>query len=113
VKPDLDPVTLTVRVFAASDAVGLKVAALPPVIATPERYHWYRSVTGAGPHVPGLAVRVDPTLAVPVMMGVALISDPLATAAVGADVLEKVVNPVFEPVTLTVRIAPRSSATGV
>ena len=82
-------------------------------MATPERYHWYRSVTGAGPHVPGLAVRVDPTFAVPVMIGVALTSDPLATAAVGAEVLEKVAKPDLEPVTLTVRIAPRSPVAGV
>ncbi len=112
-KPDLDPVTLTVRVFAASVVVGLYVAALAPVIATPERYHWYRSVTGEGPQVPGLAVRADPTLAVPVMVGVALISEPLTTAAVGAEVREKVVKPVLDPVTFTVRIAPRSSAVGV
>jgi hypothetical protein len=58
-------------------------------------------------------VRVDPTLAVPVTVGVALTSDPLTTAAVAAEVRENVVKPVLDPVTLTVRIAPRSSGTGV
>ena len=45
-------------------------------MATPLRNHWYASVTGAGPHVPGFAVSVAPTLAVPVMVGTGAVSDP-------------------------------------
>ena len=38
--------------------------------------------------MPGFTVRVDPTLGVPVIVGVDLTSAPLMTTAVGRDVLE-------------------------
>ena len=45
------------------------MVAVAPEMLAPLAFHWYLSVTGAGPQVPGLAVNVDPTLAVPVIFG--------------------------------------------
>ena len=36
---------------------------------TPDRFHWYARVTGAGPHVPGTAVSFCPDTVVPVTVG--------------------------------------------
>ena len=55
--------------FAASVPVNLYVDVVAPVMAVPERYHWYFRVTGVGDHVPAVAVNVDPTIVVPVILG--------------------------------------------
>ena len=68
------PVTVTVIVFPRFAAVGLKVLAVAPVMAMPLARHWYRRVTGAGPQVRGTAESVDPTLAVPLMVGTGAVS---------------------------------------
>ena len=81
-------------------------------MATPARYHWYVSVTGDGPHVPGLAVSVEPTLRVPEIVGVAEVRSP-AIAAVLADALSTVVYPVLLPMTCTVSVLPRSEVVSV
>ena len=76
-----------------------------------DRYHWRRSLTpGLVTRFPGMAVRVLPTLAVPDTVGVAAFNVPAVTAAVGAEVLEVVVNPAFLPVTRTVMVFPMSLA---
>ncbi|MET4096511.1 hypothetical protein [Arthrobacter sp. UYCu712] len=61
---------------------------MAPTTATPERNHWKPNVTAAAPPLPGTAVSVDPTLAVPLIVGT---SQPAATGAVAAEVLVTVV----------------------
>jgi hypothetical protein len=77
-------------VAPASFKASRRVAVVAPMMATPERYHWYLKVTGAGDQVPGFAVREDPTLAVPVIVGTAVTRDALATGAVGAELITAV-----------------------
>ena len=114
VYPVREPVTRTETCAPASDPLSVYVDAVAPEIATPARYHWYASVTGAGPHVPGTAVSLYPTFTVPEIVGVGVaVSAAAATTAVGADDLDVVVKPVLVPVTLTVTVLPRSATTGV
>ena len=80
-----------------------------PLIAFPSANHWYVNFVPAV-HLPGLAVRADPTFAVPEIVGVAVVKAPLATTLVLADVLDTVVYPSFEPVTFTVMGSPSWSA---
>ena len=61
------------------------------MVASSARYHWYFSVTGAGPHVPGLAVSAESTFAAPVIVGVAVVRVPLAMIVVAADARERLV----------------------
>jgi hypothetical protein len=90
VKPDLDPATVTVRVLPSIAVDGVYVLAVAPVMATPFAFHWYLSVTGAGPHAP-VAVRTEPTLTAPLITGTGALRVPTATLAVIADVLTAVV----------------------
>ena len=53
-------------------------------MVVPLRIHAYLKVVPLV-QVPGLAVSVDPTLVVPVMVGTAAVSVPLAIASVFAD----------------------------
>ncbi|PPH96000.1 hypothetical protein C5C95_15000 [Rathayibacter sp. AY1B7] len=71
---------------------------------------------GTGFHVPGLAVRVDPTVVAPVIVGTGAVVNAtgvVVIVAVGADVFEVVVKPSFVPVTATVSVAPASAVTRV
>ncbi|MFD1723060.1 hypothetical protein, partial [Amnibacterium endophyticum] len=105
VYPVFDPLTVTVRVLLSWLLVGVNLLAVAPLIATPAALHWYASVTGEGPHVPGVAVSVDPTLAVPEIVGTGVgVSVPLVTTPLALLVLLTVVYPVFDPLTVTVRV---------
>ena len=65
-------------------------------------------------HVPVVALTVSPNIVVPLIVGVGVAArSPMATAAVAADSLVTLVNPVLLPVTLTVMALPTSPATGV
>ena len=55
------------------------------LMVVPLRIHVYLKVVPLV-QVPGFAVRVDPTLVVPVMVGTAAVSVPLAIASVFAEV---------------------------
>ena len=59
-------------------APGMGVAL--PVALTLD--HWYVSATEPGPHLPGEAVNVEPTRAVPTILGWLLVSCPLRVAEV-------------------------------
>ena len=63
--PDLDPVTRTEISVPASVRASSYVFEVAPEMVEPFRNHWYFSVTGDGPHVPGDAVKVEPTVGVP------------------------------------------------
>ena len=58
-----------------------------PVMADPSRFHWYAYETPAGAHPATAAVRVEPTVAVPVIVTVPAVTCGLTTAAVGREVL--------------------------
>ena len=111
--PALDPVTVTLRALPRIAATGLYVLAVAPVMATPLARHWYRRVTGAGPQVRGTAVSIDPTFAVPLIVGTEADRTPAATLAVAAEVLVAIVYPAFVPVTVTVIVFPRYAAAGL
>jgi hypothetical protein len=65
--------------------------------------HSYAYEVALGDQVPGEACRVRPTLAVPVILGLAVALDagPLATTAVEAEVVDVAELPVREAVTVT------------
>ena len=63
-------------------------------------------MTGDGPHAPGLAVKVEPTFAVPVIVGVTAVRVPIRTGAVLTEGLVAVVYPILVPVTVTVIVFP-------
>jgi hypothetical protein len=65
----LVPFTTTLIVCPPSAATSLYVGAVAPEILTPLRVHWNEKL-GTGAQVPVTAVRVEPTFAVPEMVGV-------------------------------------------
>ena len=75
---------------------------MAPPIATPPRYHWYANATGAGAHVPVCAVSVEPTRALPLIVGTGLaVSVSNGTVPVAAEVRAVVVYRRLVPVTRT------------
>lgn len=109
VYPALAPETRTLSVAPRSAAVSVYVDAVAPRIAVPDRSHWYVSATPDGAQVPGFAVRVRPTAAVPETTGVEGVSVPGATAAVAAD---GQVTPRSEAPTRMLIARPRSADVG-
>src|SRR5919198_4548699 len=67
--PGFDPVTATEIRCPLSAATSVYAEPTAPSIASPDRYHWYDSVTGSGCQFPGCTVRVAPTLGGPEMAG--------------------------------------------
>jgi hypothetical protein len=64
---------------------------------------------GTGDHVPGSAVNVWPTHAVPKIVGVGAVVNAATTALVATDKLVAEVNPAFTPVTVTFTNLPRTA----
>ena len=62
-------VTRTDSTVPTSSRFTRYVDAVAPSIGSPPRSHWNVVVTSAGSHVPGVAVSVRPSLAVPVTVG--------------------------------------------
>ena len=63
--------------------------------------------------MPAAAVSVEPTFAVPLIVGAgAVVNAPSATVAVAVDVFEVVRYPDLVPVTRTVSVAPAAAAPG-
>ena len=83
--PVFEPVTRTEMVLLASAETSLYEEEVAPEIVFPSRNHWYLKVDPLV-QVPGFAVRVEPTLAVPVMVGTAAVRVPLAMALVLGEV---------------------------
>ncbi|MBP1077405.1 hypothetical protein JOD63_001373 [Microbacterium terrae] len=81
---------------------------MAPLIAAPLRFHWKLSVA-VGDHVPGFAVSVDPTDAVPLMVGVGAVPNVSVAMVFAAEVFAVVVYPVRLPVTVTVSFCPASA----
>jgi len=69
-KPAFVPVTLTVILDPPSAATNTYAVPVAPLIATPLRNHWMVVVVPVGVHVPTLTVNVDPTVLVPLIVGV-------------------------------------------
>ena len=68
-------------------------------------------MTGSGFHVPGLAVSVLPTAAVPETVGLGVVVRSAAgTGAVGSETFVAGAWPSFVPVTATVRVVPPSTS---
>ena len=104
----------------ASAATAVYVALAAPLMATPSRFHWYASETGAGAQVPADAVSTCPTCAVPAMVGTGVSvsgvgpgAEAEATLVVYADVFVTEVYPAFVPVTDTEIGVPCTAAVGV
>ena len=73
--------------------------------------HLYVYESGVGFHAPSLAVRVEPTATVPLIVGVAVVVKvPAATAIVAADNLGVSAFPVFDHVTVSFRYFAKSAA---
>jgi hypothetical protein len=66
VYPAAEPVTVTVRAEPRSRDVGVYVLAVPTVVVP--RFHTYDN-EALGGHVPGTAVRTEPTRATPEIVG--------------------------------------------
>ncbi|KQR63887.1 hypothetical protein ASF89_12385 [Frigoribacterium sp. Leaf172] len=64
-------------------------------------------------HLPAVAVRRRPTLAVPLMTGVLAVRVPFITAELGADDLDADSYPLRLPVTRTVNLLPTVAPVGV
>ena len=77
VYPALAPVTRTLTNPPRSAGCTTYVAAPAPAIGTPLRNHSNETATGAGPHEPGDAVNVEPTVAEP-----ATVATPAVTTGV-------------------------------
>ena len=90
--------------------IGVKTPPIPVA-----RLHTYVYVTDVlGFHAPVTAVKTDPVVVVPVMVGIGLVVNGEArTAAVVAAGVVTVVYPARVAVTVTERVLPTSAETGV
>jgi len=87
------------------DLVALRIGAV-------SRYHWYARFDAVGTHEPGVAVRTDPTLAVPEIVGVGeVVKSTVDTVAVESLVFVVTSYAVFVAVTVTDSVAPASAPT--
>ncbi|WP_153003395.1 hypothetical protein [Microbacterium testaceum] len=80
------------------------------MIAAPSRFHWYVRESGTGAHVPGAALRVDPTVIFPLYVGMGSVVKVRAGMATGELVRAVVVYPGADAVTVRVIAAPASAA---
>jgi hypothetical protein len=85
------------------------IAAHPPV---EQRCHWYAKLTGESVHVPGVAVKVAPTFALPETVGLEVLVGTPTTVAVGDELCEAEPAALLAD-TVTASWAPRSAAVAV